>query len=114
MFARTINGQITNFVWNLYMDHLMLIITQIGTVGAVISGRQDATFDGHTTYSTNVVLGRRDQPGLDLCARQLVELLGRQGHTKPITLCLGLKDLSPATVREVVAAVREDHVGSAA
>lgn len=39
MFARTINGQITNFVWNLYMDHLMLIITQIGTVGAVISGR---------------------------------------------------------------------------
>lgn len=39
IFARSINGVVTNFIWNLYLDHLFLIITQIGTVGTVISAR---------------------------------------------------------------------------
>ncbi len=39
IFARAINGVTTNFVWNMYLDHLLLIITQIGTVGTVFSAR---------------------------------------------------------------------------
>ncbi|EFJ49745.1 hypothetical protein VOLCADRAFT_104190 [Volvox carteri f. nagariensis] len=109
IFARLINGVTTNFVWNLYLDHLLLIITQIGTVGTVISARQDATFDGRTTFSISVVLGKREDPTLELAARQLVQQLGELGHSRSITLCLGLRDLSPSSVRELVGAVREDH-----
>ncbi|GLC35635.1 hypothetical protein PLESTB_000185700 [Pleodorina starrii] len=112
IFARLINGVTTNFVWNLYLDHLLLIITQIGTVGTVISARQDATFDGRTTFSTSVVLGKRDDPPLELAARQLVQALGELGHSKPITLCLGLRELTPPAVRELVAAVRQDNAWS--
>ncbi|KXZ49253.1 hypothetical protein GPECTOR_22g845 [Gonium pectorale] len=112
IFARLINGVLTDFVWNLYLDHLLLIITQIGTVGTVVSARQDTTFDGRSTVSTSVALGKRDSPVLELAARQLVEVIGAHGHRKPITLCLGVKDLSPGTVREIVAAVREDNVWS--
>ncbi|PNW73745.1 hypothetical protein CHLRE_13g571000v5 [Chlamydomonas reinhardtii] len=112
IFARSINGVVTNFIWNLYLDHLFLIITQIGTVGTVISARQDSTFDGRTTFTTSVVLGKREDPGLELASRQLVEVIGAAGHNKPITLCLGLKEASPALVKELVAAVREDNVWS--
>ncbi len=44
--------------------------------------RQDATFDGLTTYSINVLMGRRDEALLTLCARQLVELATASGNTK--------------------------------
>ncbi|GIL75283.1 hypothetical protein Vretimale_7977 [Volvox reticuliferus] len=112
IYARLINGMTTNFVWNLYLDHLLLIITQIGTVGTVVSARKDATFDGRTTFSTSVVVGKRDEPTLELAARQLVEALGELGHSKPVTLCLGLRELSPAVVKELVGAVCEDNVFS--
>ncbi|KAG2500576.1 hypothetical protein HYH03_001346 [Edaphochlamys debaryana] len=66
--------------------------------------------EGRSTFTSSVVLGRRDDAGLELAARQLVEALGQHGHSKPVTLCLGLKEPSPAVVRELVAAVHADNV----
>ncbi|GFR47526.1 hypothetical protein Agub_g9244 [Astrephomene gubernaculifera] len=112
IFARLIDGVVTNFVWNLYLDHLLLVITQIGTVGTVIAARRDASFEGRSTYSTSVVVGRREDPGVELAARQLVQALGEMGCSRPITLCLGVRELQPACVRQLVAAVRQDNVWS--
>ncbi len=47
--------------------------------------RQDASAEAQAngvTYSTNVLLGKRDDPGLELCARQIVEFVGGMGHSK--------------------------------
>jgi hypothetical protein len=44
--------------------------------------RPDASDEGRTTYSTAVLLGRRDEPLLALAARQLVEAAAEAGSTK--------------------------------
>lgn len=44
--------------------------------------RQDSTFEGKTTFSTSVLVGKRDEPLLTIAARQLVEL----AHSKGITM----------------------------
>ena len=43
--------------------------------------RQDSTIDGRTTFTTSVVMGKREE-ALDVAARQLLEALGALGHTK--------------------------------
>ena len=45
-------------------------------------GRPDASAEGRTTYSTTVLLGRRDEPLLALAARQLVEAAVEGGYTR--------------------------------
>jgi len=46
------------------------------------SCRQDATLEGKTTYSTTVLIGKRDEPLLTVAARQLVELAHSKGISK--------------------------------
>ena len=44
--------------------------------------RRDASAEGRSTFSTQVLLGRRDEPLITLAARQLVELAAEAGNTK--------------------------------
>lgn len=44
--------------------------------------RQDSTFEGKTTFSTSVLIGKRDEPLLTVAARQLVDLASSKGNTK--------------------------------
>jgi hypothetical protein len=44
--------------------------------------RQDSTFEGKTTFSTSVLVGKRDEPLLTIAARQLVELAHSKGISK--------------------------------
>lgn len=46
------------------------------------SCRQDSTFEGKTTFSTSVLVGKRDKPLLTIAARQLVELAHSKGISK--------------------------------
>jgi hypothetical protein len=47
-----------------------------------LGGRPDASAEGRTTYSTTVLLGKRDEPLLTLAARQLVEASVEAGNTR--------------------------------
>lgn len=114
-YGRLIDGQQTDFVWSLYQDHLLIFITQLGSAGTIIAATQDTSAEARVTgvtYSIDTLLGKRDDPGLELCARQIVEFVGDMGHSKPLTLCVGLKNHELATIMQVVAAVKEEHVWS--
>lgn len=37
VYGRLVDGKPTDFVWNLYQDHLLLIVTQLGSIGTVIA-----------------------------------------------------------------------------
>lgn len=69
IFSRSIGNHPTDFSYSMYSDQTLLFITQLGTAGTILQATQDAAFDGSTTYSTAVLLGRRDEPLLQLCAR---------------------------------------------
>lgn len=44
--------------------------------------RQDAALDGDTTFSVSVLLGRRDEPGVELLARQVAAMAAAAGINK--------------------------------
>jgi proteasome assembly chaperone 3 len=107
LFAKQLDGHHTDFSYSLYADRALLIITQLGSAGTIIEAKSDGGMDGKSTYSTNVLLGKRDEPALTLCARRIVEQAAVAGFSKPMILCLGLKDHTPAMVRQVADAVAE-------
>lgn len=112
LFTRDIDGVTTSFSYSMYMDQALMFVTQTGTAGTIISATQDAAFDGTTTYSTTVVLGKRDEPLLQLCARQIVELAGAAGYKKPMLIGLGFKQHSMQLVKQVMQVVLSENVWS--
>ncbi|KAK6129332.1 hypothetical protein DH2020_036940 [Rehmannia glutinosa] len=59
------------------------------------------------TFTVNVVFGKRDEPMLVACARQLVEHISNSGSSKALVLSLGLRDHSTGTLKGIVSAVIE-------
>ncbi|KAI8463093.1 MAG: hypothetical protein J3K34DRAFT_445302 [Monoraphidium minutum] len=103
-----VGGAPIDVVVSKYEDGLFLVASQIGAFGTVMRAKPDATAEGRAlTYSTAVLLGRRDEPLLALAARQLVEAAVEAGNTRPLTLSLGLKEHSLAAIKQLVAGIKE-------
>ena len=72
---------------------------------------QDTAFNSSTpTFSTSILMGKRDEPLLTICARRIVEAASHAGCMTPMIICLGLREHSPEVLREVCKAVGEDNV----
>ncbi|KIZ07523.1 hypothetical protein MNEG_0436 [Monoraphidium neglectum] len=118
-----VDGAPTDVVVSKYEDCVMLVASQIGAFGTILSascpallrittwlnlgGRPDASAEGRTTYSTTVLLGKRDEPLLTLAARQLVEASVEAGNTRPLTVSLGLKHHTLGGVKQLVGAIKD-------
>lgn len=111
IYSTEIQGVHTDFSFSVYVDRLLLIVTQIGSAGTIISASQDSTFDGSTTYSTNVLMGKRDEL-VSLCARRIVETAGKEGYIKPMVICLGLKEHTPQMLKGIEKMVAENNTWS--
>lgn len=105
-----IDGVTTDVISNTYLDAVVLIASQLGTMGTIIQAKQDATFEGKTTFSTSVLVGKRDEPLLTVAARQLVEHANSRGSTKPLLCCLAFKQHTPETVKQLLAVVRDQQL----
>lgn len=92
-FSADISGQPTEFLFSAYSDRLLLIITQVGTLGTIVRAEREEVLGGGSsgTYRLDTLVGCRDDPALDLCARQLAQLVAEAGCSKPLLLCLGLR-----------------------
>ena len=75
----------------------------------MVQAEKETVLGGGTTFSTATLLGSRDDPIPELCARQLVEKLSQAGCDLPVLLCLGLErgpsERDPSTQRELVSGV---------
>lgn len=109
-YSLPIAGIDTQFSLSAYSDRILIIATQTGTFGSIIEATQDSSYQGQATFSTNILMGKRDEPLLLLCARQVVELAAAAGCSKPMVLCLGLKDHSPGTIKAIIAAISENKL----
>jgi len=102
------NGVETSVFISAYADRILFIVTQVGTLGTMVQAQKETVLGGGTTFSTATLLGTRDDPIPELCARQLVEKLSQSGCDLPILLCLGLQrdpsgaDRDPSSQRELM------------
>eukprot|EP00959_Pyramimonas_sp_CCMP1952_P101294 2119160-Pyramimonas_sp.AAC.1 len=86
-FAAVIDEVHTEFVVMGYDNRVVVIVTQIGKLGSIMQAKQDITHDGflQNSFSVKTLLGRRDEPLLEICARRLMELLSTAGCRRSVS-----------------------------
>ena len=102
--AATVCGVPTRFVLTLYANRIFVIITQTQNLGTLIMAEADDPMNvAGTSYSTRVVVGRRDDDVLEAYARTLVELMcKRVPEAGPLLLAISIKEHSQDTFRGVM------------
>ncbi|KAJ8566983.1 hypothetical protein K7X08_019191 [Anisodus acutangulus] len=103
-----IKGNKTDIVICAYDDHFLVIATQIGSMGTILHARKEEGVSIHPTFSVSVLLGKRDEPMLVACARQIIEHISNAGSSRSLVLSLGLRDHSLPTSKGIVSAVTEN------
>ncbi|KAK4346299.1 hypothetical protein RND71_032638 [Anisodus tanguticus] len=101
-------GNKTDIVICAYDDHFLVIATQIGSMGTILHARKEEGVSIHPTFSVSVLLGKRDEPMLVACARQIIEHISNAGSFRSLVLSLGLRDHSLPTLKGIVSAVTEN------
>mmetsp|Transcript_7096 Transcript_7096/g.10591 ORF Transcript_7096/g.10591 Transcript_7096/m.10591 type:complete len:133 (-) Transcript_7096:26-424(-) len=87
----TTNGVTTKVVVSSYSDRHFVLVTQIDKVGTLITAQSLVSPDGSVVYDLATVFGRRDDPLLDVYARQIIERISK--HSKhPLILGISLKE----------------------
>ncbi|XP_027074101.1 uncharacterized protein [Coffea arabica] len=100
-----IKGNITDIIICSYEDHFFVLATQIGSMGTILHARKEEEVSTDPTFEVSVIFGKRDEPMMISCGRQLIEHISHSGSSKPLILSLGLKDHSMATLKGIVSAV---------
>jgi len=112
-WTQAVQGHSTDFVLNLFADCIFIIVTQLGKMGTLMRISKDqatsSSEEGETTFSVETLLGKRDDPALVVCGRQIAEDIVLRS-TKPLLLSIALKENSQATIREVVEAIKANRI----
>ncbi|CAM8888236.1 hypothetical protein QQ045_026426 [Rhodiola kirilowii] len=103
-----LKGYKTDLIISSYDDHFLVIATQLGTMGTILHARKEEGVSTEPTFHVSIMFGKRDEPMLSACARQLIEHISSRGSSKPLVLSLGLKDHSIETVKGLVSAVTQN------
>ncbi|CAO2181418.1 unnamed protein product [Urochloa humidicola] len=90
--------------------HIKVIVTQIGCMGTILAAKKDESVFSDPTYNVSVLFGKRDEPLLLACARQLIEHISGSGSARSLVISLGLKDHSQGTLKDIIAAVIENRL----
>ncbi|PRW61483.1 Proteasome assembly chaperone 3 [Chlorella sorokiniana] len=111
-FTANVEGRPTEFALTGYADRLLVVASQLGSLGSILAAEKETVLGGGSTYRVDTLLGRRDEPLAELCARQLAERLCDAGCDRPLLLCLALEraTLTKAAVQQVVQQVLEHPV----
>ncbi|KAB1209168.1 Proteasome assembly chaperone 3 [Morella rubra] len=117
-----IKGNKTDVVLCSYDDHFLVIASQIGAMGTILHARlsfeiclflhprKEEGVSIEPTFNVSAIFGKRDEPMLLACARQLIEQISISGSSRPLVLSLGLKDHSAETLKGIVSAVTENRL----
>ncbi|KAG8043867.1 hypothetical protein GUJ93_ZPchr0458g22799 [Zizania palustris] len=101
-------GNKTDIVISKYEDSFLVIVTQIGCMGTILAAKKDESVFSDPTYNVSVLFGKRNEPLLLACARQLIEHISGSGSTRSLMISLGLKDHSQGTLKDIVSTIIEN------
>jgi proteasome assembly chaperone 3 len=117
-FEASVNGLPTQFSLSAYADRIVIVATQTGTLGTLVHAQKETVLGGGATFQTTTLLGSRDNPLPELCARQLIERISQAGCDQALLLCLGLAagdrqspaNTDPGIVRTIIELIMEQPV----
>ncbi|CAK9199336.1 unnamed protein product [Sphagnum jensenii] len=104
-FVASIQGRKTEIVQFSYDDYILVIVTQVGKLGTLLHARKEEGYGTAPTFNVSIIMGKRDEPLLVACARQLIEHISKDGSSRPLVLSLGLSDHSMDTLKEIIEVV---------
>jgi hypothetical protein len=52
---------------------MQVIVTQVGKLGTLLHARKEEGYGTAPTFNVSIIMGKRDEPLLVACARQLIE-----------------------------------------
>ncbi|XP_040297137.1 proteasome assembly chaperone 3 [Bufo bufo] len=101
-----INGEVTQVVCTAFTDHILVVVTQYGKMGTLVSVTPNMVAGdlGKPTLTTKVLLGC-DEPFIHVCAKNLVSFVSQESKNKPVLLAVALKDKNVdciKTLKEVI------------
>ncbi|KAJ6833932.1 uncharacterized protein M6B38_336920 [Iris pallida] len=107
-----VKGNKTDIVICKYDDKFLVMVTQIGCMGTILHARKEESEGIYMvpTFNISTIFGKRDEPLLVACARQLIEHISSCGSSLSLVLTLGVKDHSPGTLKDIIAAVIENRL----
>jgi len=87
-----ISGSVqTDVIFAAHSDCHVVTISQMETLGTIISAEVIEGPDGRRTYEVNTLMGKRDDQLLNVYARQLIERMSQGGvSSKPLILTIAL------------------------
>ncbi|XP_040212721.1 proteasome assembly chaperone 3-like isoform X3 [Rana temporaria] len=106
-----INGCITQVVCSAFTDHILVMVTQYGKFGTLISVTPNTVAGDleKPTLSTKVLLGC-DEPLVHVCGKNLVSFVSEESKNKPVLLGIALKDKSPDCITALKALIKSCRV----
>ncbi|KAL0681046.1 hypothetical protein Bca4012_047893 [Brassica carinata] len=72
-FSLESKGNKTEIVICSYEDHILVIATQIGAVGAILHARKEEGMSVEPTFSVSVIFGKRDEETLKEIVAAVIE-----------------------------------------
>ncbi|XP_060116519.1 proteasome assembly chaperone 3 [Heteronotia binoei] len=101
-----VQGIRTEVVCTAFANMLLVVVTQYGKMGTLVSVEPDLVADGISKplITTKVLLGK-DEPLAHICVKHLVTSISQEAGNKPVLLAMALKDKSIEgiqTLREVI------------
>ncbi|XP_073155752.1 uncharacterized protein [Henckelia pumila] len=102
-----VQGNQTEIIISGYADHILVLASQIGSMGTILFARKEEGLAVAPTFNVTVVFGKRNEPMLVACARQIIQYMSDTGSTKALVLSLGLRDHSMETMKAIVSTIKE-------
>lgn len=102
-FGTLLAGIHTDLVISRFTDRTLIVVTQIRKLGKIVQVEKDQVkgplpSGSRSVYTVSTLLGQNTEETVVL-ARILAEKLN---ITKPLVLCIGIKDLTPQTIKLIV------------
>ncbi|KAM4632266.1 proteasome assembly chaperone 3 [Discoglossus pictus] len=106
-----INGISTQVVCSAFSNYIMVVVTQYGKMGTLVSVTPNVVSGdlGKPSLTTKVLLGP-DEPLVHVCAKNLVTFVSQESKNKPILLSLALKDKSVDSIKLLKDVIRNCKV----
>ncbi|KAJ3600835.1 hypothetical protein NHX12_031810 [Muraenolepis orangiensis] len=97
---KEINGIRTQVVCTEFNNYILVVLTQYGKMGSLVSITADSTSSDVSTpmFSTKVLMGK-DEPLTHVCAKNLATRVSQEAGNRPVLLGLALKDTSIEAVK---------------
>ncbi|XP_029293795.1 proteasome assembly chaperone 3 [Cottoperca gobio] len=108
---KEVNGISTQVVCTEFSNYILVVLTQYGKMGTLISVTPDSKSNdiSNPMLSTKVLLGK-DEPLTHVCAKNLATFVSQEAGNRPVLLGLALKDSSIDAIKQMKEIIKSCQV----